>query len=61
MVRDTGTELIEELPTPAELNERLSRALREVDLCRRLMRVAERAEQFREADRRHAEEGGSRE
>ena len=44
------TNLIEILPRPAELHDRLSRALREVDLCRRLLRVAERAEQFRNAD-----------
>jgi hypothetical protein len=46
-------DLIETLPTPAELHGRLGRALREVELCRRLLKVAERAEVFRAADRRY--------
>ncbi len=51
-MNDQEAELIEALPTPAELEHRLSRALREVDLCRRLIKVAERAQLFRDADRR---------
>jgi hypothetical protein len=55
MTTQDPPDLIETLPTPAELHDRLGRALREVDLCRRLLRVAERAERFRAADRREAE------
>jgi hypothetical protein len=44
-------DLIDILPPPVVLHNRLTRALREVDLCRRLLRVADRAERFRVADR----------
>jgi hypothetical protein len=47
------SDLIDLVPSPEQLHDRLTRALREVDLCRRLLRVAARAERFRDADRRH--------
>jgi hypothetical protein len=52
MSADTRDDLIETLPTEAEIEDRLCRALREADLCRRLLRVARRADQFRQSDRR---------
>jgi hypothetical protein len=47
--------LIETLPTPAVVRERLGDTLREVDLLRRLLRLAKAAEQFRHADRGRCE------
>ena len=43
--------LIDTLPSPAAVRERLGDALREVALLRKLLRVAAAAEQYREADR----------
>lgn len=43
--------VIEAIPAPNRIRERLGDALREVELLRRLLKVSERAEVFREADR----------
>jgi hypothetical protein len=43
--------LQEKLPRPAELREKLCLAMREVDLLKKLLRVAERAATFRRVDR----------
>jgi hypothetical protein len=48
--RDGWSPLQETLPTPAELREKLRQAMREVDLLKRLLRVSERAAQFRRVD-----------
>ncbi len=47
---DTDRPLEQSLPTVAELRERLCRALREADLVRKLIKVAERRDSFRAAD-----------
>jgi hypothetical protein len=43
--------LIDSLPAPAMVRDRLGDALREVELLRRLLRLAVTAEQFRATDR----------
>lgn len=43
--------LIDTLPPPAAIRERLGATLREVELLRRLLRLAKTAEQYRCADR----------
>ncbi len=43
--------LVHALPHPKLVRDRLGDALREVELLRRLLRVAERAEEYREYDR----------
>jgi hypothetical protein len=42
--------LIDCLPQPAQVRSRLGDALREVELLRRLLRLSERAEEFRRSD-----------
>jgi hypothetical protein len=43
--------LLRSLPPPSQVRDRLGDALREVELLRYLLRLSERAEQYREADR----------
>lgn len=43
--------LIDTLPTPAAVRERLGDTLREVELLRQLLRLASAAEQYRDGDR----------
>jgi len=43
------------LPSAADIRDRLTDCLREADLLRQLLRMAERAEYYRECDRRAAE------
>jgi hypothetical protein len=47
--------LIDTLPTPAAVRERLGDTLREVELLRRLLRLVRAAEQYRDADRARGE------
>ena len=42
--------LIQSLPPPAVVRDQLANALREVELLRRLLRLSERAEQYRHRD-----------
>jgi hypothetical protein len=42
--------LIESLPPPEQVRERLGDALREVELLRKLLRLSQRAEEYRAAD-----------
>ncbi len=42
--------LIESLPSPKEVRHRLGNALREVELLRRLLRMAEIADKYRRLD-----------
>jgi hypothetical protein len=48
--------ILESLPPADELRDRLGDALREVDLLRSLIRVAERADRYRERDQEIAAE-----
>ena len=43
--------LLESLPPPHVVRDRLGDALREVELLRSLLRIAEKAEDYRECDR----------
>lgn len=43
-------QLIDLIPTPATVQDRLGDALREVQLLRRLLRLADLAESYRERD-----------
>jgi hypothetical protein len=43
--------ILQTIPPVASVRRKLGRALREVDLLQRLLRVAERAEFYRECDR----------
>jgi hypothetical protein len=43
--------LVENMPPVAEVRDRLGDALREVTLLRRLLRIAERAEEWRQRDK----------
>jgi hypothetical protein len=45
--------LVELIPPPQSVRDRLGDALREVQLLRRLLRLADLAERYRECDRRH--------
>ena len=47
--------LLTSLPSPQLVRNRLGDALREVELLRRLLRLSERAEQYRTWDRVHEE------
>jgi hypothetical protein len=47
--------LIDTLPTPAAVRDQLGDALREVELLRRLLRLADTAERYRSADRARLE------
>jgi hypothetical protein len=47
--------LIDTLPTPDAVRERLGDTLRELELLRRLLRLAKAAEQYRAADRARGE------
>jgi hypothetical protein len=49
--------LIEELPAPEKVRDRLGDALREVELLRSLLRLSERAQHYRDCDRQ-PEKGG---
>ena len=42
--------LVEELPSVQQVRNRLGDALREVELLRKLLPIAERAEEYRQAD-----------
>jgi hypothetical protein len=44
--------LIRALPSPQRIRHRLGDALREVELLRRLLRLAERAAEYRACDRK---------
>lgn len=46
-----GRPLMVMLPSPEQIRGKLGDALREVELLRALLRVAERAERYRAADR----------
>jgi hypothetical protein len=46
--------LVQSLPHPADVRNRLGDALREVELLRRLLVLAERAELYRECDQERA-------
>jgi hypothetical protein len=48
--------VVESLPPANEVRRRLGDALREVQILRGLLRLAERAERYRERDREVAEE-----
>jgi hypothetical protein len=50
-MNDLDKPLMQLLPCPAAVRERLGDALREVELLRKLLRLAERAEEYRECDR----------
>jgi hypothetical protein len=52
--------IIDLIPAPEDVRYRLGDALREVELLRRLLRLAERAEQYRDIDR-HYRQAVSRE
>jgi len=49
--------LIETVPPPGQIRARLSDALREAELLRKLLKVAEAAEHFRQCDRKKGREG----
>ena len=51
MANDLEVSLEEALPSEASLRERECRAARELDLCRRLMKVIRRRDEFLQADR----------
>ena len=51
--------LIDLLPRPQAVADRLSDALREVELLRRLLQLCERAEQYRTLDRQLTQEVSS--
>ena len=51
MVDDLAVALEESLPSERELRERECRALRELDLVKRLLRVVRRRDEFRAADK----------
>jgi hypothetical protein len=48
----TDRSLTESLPHPSEVRERLGGALREIVLLRRMLRLCERAEEFRAVSRK---------
>ena len=52
--------LIDALPTPAQVRNRLTDAMREVALLKQLLRVSESADRFKACDRlaKHAQAGG---
>jgi hypothetical protein len=50
--------LIEELPEPSKIRRRLGDVLRDAELLRILLRLSERAEQYRALDRRLEREEG---
>jgi hypothetical protein len=45
------TPIVENMPSVIEVRDKLGDALREVMLLRRLLRIAERAEQWRQRDK----------
>jgi hypothetical protein len=45
--------LLDQLPRPSTIRDRLRETVRETELLRKLLRVAERAEQFRQSDVAH--------
>jgi hypothetical protein len=49
--------LMDVIPPAEEVRHRLGDALREVELLRRLLNMAERAEAYRDCDRRLPEKG----
>jgi hypothetical protein len=51
--------LVEIIPPPQAVRERLGRALRELKLLRRLLRLADLAEEFRSIDRHAREREGA--
>ena len=52
--------LIEALPTPAQVRNRLTDAMREVALLKQLLRVSESADRYKACDRlaKHGQAGG---
>jgi hypothetical protein len=56
------TPLVQNLPPPSEVRTRLTDAVREVTLLRRLLRLAKSAEEFRQISQHNGRivEGGSR-
>jgi hypothetical protein len=52
--------LVEKLPPPAVVEDRLGDALREIELLRGLLRLSKRAEEYRQCDRRRMETDGDR-
>jgi hypothetical protein len=53
--------ILEALPSPELVRDRLGDALREVELLRRLLKLSERAAEYRQCDqRRREQEGGPR-
>ncbi len=51
--------LLKTLPTPQTVRNRLGDVLREAELLRRLLKLSERAEQYREWDRYQGDEQAS--
>jgi hypothetical protein len=56
MLSELPEDLIERIPQPAQVRERLAEALRQVRLLRQLLRLAERADDERgsQPEERHA-------
>jgi hypothetical protein len=50
--------LLETIPPPHVVRDKLGNALREVELLRKLLRISERAEQYRQVDQRRSAAGG---
>jgi hypothetical protein len=50
-MRPRQTQLVDLIPPPQAVADRLGDAMREVELLRRLLRLSERAEQYRALDR----------
>jgi hypothetical protein len=56
---DLNRPLMETIPAPAKVRTALGKALRQVELLQKLLRIAERVADYRQCDRtREAEEEG---